>query len=121
MHEILYYETQRGDRPVEEFISGLNYKTRQKFYTKTLTMLASMGIKTPMSHAKPLKGGIYELRVRYASDEIRVLYYFCHKEYIVLTNAFRKTTSKTPPREIEKALIRKKDFEERVERGEIKL
>ena len=45
---------------------------------------------------------------------IRVLYFFCIGKKIILTNGFVKKTPKTPKKEIELAIIRRKEYMERM-------
>ena len=48
------------------------------------------------------------------ADQIRILYFFCFKDFIILTNAFAKTTSRVQRSAIEEAKTYRKDFLDRV-------
>lgn len=60
-----------------------------------------------------MKGGVFELRIKFASDITRIFYFFFVGHKIVLTNGFVKKTQKTPAHEIERALQYKADYERR--------
>jgi phage-related protein len=54
------------------------------------------------------------MRRRLSGDQVRILYFFCYKDFIVLTNWFTKNTGKVPVREIEKARKLRNDFIHRI-------
>jgi len=69
-------------------------------------------------YVKPLKGeknkGLYELRIKFASDIARIFYFtYCNNKYILL-HGFVKKTMKTPKNEIEKARKYMEDYQRRM-------
>jgi len=64
--------------------------------------------------------GIHELRVKLSGDEIRILYFFCYQDFIVLTHAFQKTTDKVPDAEIRKAKKYRQDFLQRMTEDDLR-
>jgi len=54
-----------------------------------------------------------ELRISVSKEEARIFYFFTIGNRIILTHGFIKKTQKTPPKEIEKALAYKADYERR--------
>jgi phage-related protein len=102
---ILLFESQRGDKPVEEFIKSQNSKTIAKIM-HVIDLLEKYGSFLSMPHSKKLSSPIYELRVR-GKPEIRILYVFIDGN-ICLLHAFKKQTQKTPKKEIDTALKRLK-------------
>ena len=62
-----------------------------------------------------MRRGIYELRMNHGKVQYRILYFFQGTSIVVLSHALRKTGI-VPPREIDKALERKKNFEQDPER-----
>jgi len=48
--------------------------------------------------------GLYEIRIEVGSNIYRIFSFFDHGNIVVLGNAFKKKTQKTPKQEIEKAL-----------------
>jgi len=119
-YKIRYYSKVSGEEPVKDFVEKLSVKSQQKFYAKACVLLKALGPKVPMPHAKPLGNGIYELRIQHGSDTFRVVYFF-YNEYAVLTNAFKKKTTKTPKEELDLARKRRKEILEEIRRKEIKL
>ncbi|MEG1427898.1 MAG: type II toxin-antitoxin system RelE/ParE family toxin [Oscillospiraceae bacterium] len=110
--ELEYYDTESGKIPVYEFLETLPVKLRAKAFSD-LELLEALGNQLPMPYAKHIRGGIYELRVKQASDIARVFYFFYVGQKIILTNGFIKKTQKTPPPEIKKAQKYKADYERR--------
>ncbi|WP_405561727.1 type II toxin-antitoxin system RelE/ParE family toxin [Streptomyces sp. NBC_01180] len=54
-------------------------------------LLATMGVRTPMPFARPLRNGVYELRPTFDGQATRVTYWFAPEHRIVLLTVFRKT------------------------------
>ena len=112
MWKIVYYETTKGDVPVKKFIDGLDCKMRARA-AQEIALLQEKGNAIRMPFSKPLRNGIFELRIQAASDISRIFYFFYDGKRIVLTNGFIKKTQQTPVAEIEKALRYKADYERR--------
>lgn len=110
--EVVFYKKENGDKPVEEFINSLNEKMRAKAIGQ-LKILKEKGRNLREPYSKYIKDGIFELRIQFASDITRIFYFFYVGDKIIVTNGFIKKTQKTPPKELEKALNYKKDFERR--------
>jgi phage-related protein len=62
--------------------------------------------QVPEKYFKHLEGtkGLYEIRVEVGSNIYRIFSFFDQGNLVVLGNAFKKKTQKTPKLEIEKAL-----------------
>ena len=101
--EVVFFESNRGEKPVEEFFGKQQLSARTKML-HLFELLEVYGSQLGMPHAKQLGSGIYELRVR-GKEEIRVFYGFKQKT-IYLLHAFKKQTQKTPRKELETALNR---------------
>ena len=104
-----YFETDRGDRPVEEFIDSLQDSTQMKFFYKR-SLLEEFGPRLPFPHARKLVHDIYELRFEGPNETARVLYFFVYGNRIIFTNGFKKKSQKTPEREINLAVQRRTTF-----------
>ena len=104
-----YFETDRGDRPVEEFIDSLQDSTQRKFFYKK-SLLEEFGPRLPFPHARKLVHDIYELRFEGPNETARVLYFFVDGNRIIFTNGFKKKSQKTPEREINLAVQRRAIF-----------
>ena len=117
--QLLYYIKKDGAKPVEEYIRKLSVNER----AKTLAFIDHLKEKGPDLHrpyADLLEDGIYELRIKLTGEQVRILYFFCYKDIIILTNAFEKHTDKVPKSEIRMAKKNRDDFLERYTEQEIR-
>ena len=112
MFDVEFYRLPNGKAPVEEFLDSLNVKMRNKALN-SLVLLEEFGNTLREPHSKPIGDGIFELRIKFASDITRIFYFFYVGNKIVLTNGFIKKTQKTSPTEIELAKKYKEDYEAR--------
>ena len=116
-YEVIFYEKQNGECPVEDFLNSLDKKMRAKL-SGLLTILQEHGNLLREPYSKPLGDGIFELRGQVGNDISRILYFFYFEGKIIVTNGFIKKTQKTPKNEIEKAKQYRKEFVERWEKDE---
>ena len=118
--EIHFYRIKNGDCPIEDFLDALSPKLRSKSL-QTIDYLRTFGneLRDPFSKKIEWKNeSIFELRVKQSNNIIRIFYFFCIGNRIILTNGFVKKTQKTPKKEIEKAIKLKKDYLKRDNEGE---
>ncbi|MEY8488200.1 type II toxin-antitoxin system RelE/ParE family toxin [Parabacteroides sp. ASD2025] len=66
--------------------------------------------KMPSHFIKFIRDGIYEFRVTYGSNEFRIFFIYDGDIVVVLFNAFKKKTQKTPDNEIKKAIKLKEEY-----------
>lgn len=85
-----------------------------------ISLLEENGPNLPRPYADILTDGIHELRVKLSGEQIRILYFFIYKNFIVLTHSFRKNSEKVPVTEIKKALKYREDFTKRFSLEKIK-
>lgn len=114
MWTIEYYETDSGKLPAYEFLCDLPLKLRAKAF-KDLMLLEELGTQITMPYSKPMKDGLFELRIQQSNNNARVFYFFVVGKRIILTNGFIKKTQKTPERELDRALDYKADYERRAQ------
>jgi hypothetical protein len=107
--QIIYYETKQGHCPVEEFIRNQKTRPRAKILN-WIELLESSGPQLPRPYADLLTDGIHELRIKVSGDQIRILYFFCYGDFIVLTHSFSKHTNRVSPAEISHAQHCRADF-----------
>ncbi|MDR0513014.1 MAG: type II toxin-antitoxin system RelE/ParE family toxin [Treponema sp.] len=115
----LYYFTHDNLTPVKEYIDGLSLREQAKTMA-FIALLEEMGPNLPRPYADILKDGIHELRIKLKGTQVRMLYFFCYRNVIVLTNAFDKHTSEVPKAEIESAKDRRADFLGRFSENDIR-
>ena len=112
MFDLEFYALPNGEKPVRIFLDSLNKKMRTKAVA-SLDILAQNGNTIREPYSKPLGKGLFELRIKFASDITRIFYFFYVDNKIVLTNGFVKKTQKTPPNEIALAMKYKSEYERR--------
>ena len=109
MYEVIFYEKENGEKPVEVFLDSLDIKMRAKTL-HMLEILAEKGNDLRMPYSRYLSAGIFELRITQGNNISRVLYFFYKNKQIIVTNGFVKKQQKMPISEIKLAKSRKKDF-----------
>ena len=114
--EVVFYEEENGDCPVEEFINSLDTKMRAKM-VGLLELLEEKGNQLREPYSKLLDDGIFEIRCTVGNNITRVLYFFYYEGKIILTNGFIKKTQKTPSGQIKLEKRRRADFQERMGRA----
>ena len=112
MFEVEFYALPDGKKPVKEFLDGLEPKMRAKALYG-LSVLEEYGNALREPYSKPIGDGLFELRIKFASDITRIFYFFIVGNKIILTNGFVKKTAKTPPSEIKRARDYKDNYERR--------
>ena len=113
--EVILYEKENGESPVEEFMSSLDVKMRAKLIG-LLEILEEKGNQLREPYSKHLEDGIFEIRCKVWNNISRVLYFFYYEGNIILTNGFIKKTQKTPRKEIELVKKYRADYKERIEK-----
>ena len=83
-------------------------------------LLEEKGPILPRPYADILDDGIHELRVKLSGKQIRILYFFCYRDFIVLTHAFQKKTTRVPKAELNKAKKYRDDFLYRADKSDPK-
>jgi len=116
---VLYYETASGSSPVQEFIDTRKDRDQAKIFS-WLNVLEEQGPNLPRPYADLLIDGIHELRIKLRGDQVRVLYYFCYKEFIILSHAFIKNINVVPKSEIKMAQKYRDDFLARFDEKKIR-
>lgn len=112
--DVNFYKEENGDCPVEQFLDSLDNKMKAKIL-KMIMLLQQNGNELREPYSKSLGDGIFELRVKQATDITRILYFFVIGNKIILTNGFVKKTQRTPQGEINLAKKYRDDFLRRKE------
>lgn len=110
MREIIFYRTRSNECPVEEFLDSLDSKQAQKV-AWVMQLVEELEL-VPQTYLKKLANTeeLWEIRVQQGNNIFRFLGFFDNKNFIVLTNGFKKKTQKTPKAEILLSEQRKKDY-----------
>jgi len=106
---VTYYSKQDSSKPVEKFLKELPVPIRAKALA-FIGLLEEKGPHLYRPYADLLEDGIHELRITLTGMQVRVLYFFCYQNIIVLTNVFNKHTDKVPKDQIKQAKESRTDF-----------
>jgi phage-related protein len=106
---IYYYDKADGTSPVKDYIDALPLRERAKTLA-FIGLLEANGPYLPRPYADLLKDGIHELRIKLTGTQVRLLYFFCYQNTVVLTNIFEKHTNIVPERGITLAKSYRTDF-----------
>jgi len=109
MYKIVFYTSHRGDSPIDEFLDSLQVKVRAKT-EKWMQKLQENGPYLPRPYSDTLRNKIRELRISHGSMEIRLLYFFWNRTYIVMVHGLIKKKSEVPEQDIERAIKLMNDF-----------
>lgn len=117
MFEVDFYEDRQGKQPVKEILLGLRDKARiskdaRIQYEKILTHIRALetyGTRIGEPQVKHIDGSLWELRPL----SHRILFFYWRDKKFILLHHFVKKTSKTPPKELDRARRNLKDFLER--------
>lgn len=89
MFDVIFYEGENGEKPVEIFLDSLDNKMRAKLLG-LLGILSEKGNSLREPYSKHLQDGIFEIRCKFGNNITRVLYFFYYNQRIILTNGFVK-------------------------------
>lgn len=105
--KVLFFQTARGDYPVNEFIDEQDMPTQTKI-ASAIRLLIDYGPYLKSPYIKKLQDKLYELRIS-GKVTVRILYTIAHSEYYLL-HAFKKKSQKIPIKELKTALDRMKEI-----------
>lgn len=102
--EINFYEDDKGNNPVEDFLSSLR-KINNPLAEQVAKGLVKL--KNRAYHREPLSKylelGLWELRIKSGSNILRIIYTFSKGKNIILLHGFIKKQQKTPINELKLA------------------
>ena len=116
----IYYEDLKGKQYAKNFIDSFDEKTRAKILAR-IEYLEKHWHEVRRPLVDKIDRDLYEIRVEFAWNNVRVLYAYMFKDYIVLLHGLVKKTEKIPVNDKEKARMRMLDFQIRYNKGKIKL
>ena len=113
--EVFFFREPKDDSvPLLAWFEGLPIKVQAKC-TERVDRLGEMGHELRRPEADFLRDGIYELRATCQGVHYRMLYFFTGKDVVVLSHGLTKERQ-VPPREIDRAVERRKQVEGNFER-----
>lgn len=96
VRNVIFYETDTGRSPVEEFLDTLSTKQARKA-AWVINLVEDMDVVPAEYFQKmPSTDELWEIRVRVAGNIFRFLGFFDGRKLVVLSHAFQKKTQKTP-------------------------
>ena len=107
--QVIYYSNNDGVMPVKEYIDSLSIRKRAKTMA-FIWLLEDRGPNLPRPYADLLEDRIHELRIKLSGTQVRILYFFCYRNLIVLTNVFDKHSNKVPKEQIKQEKENRTDF-----------
>ncbi|MCL2154949.1 MAG: type II toxin-antitoxin system RelE/ParE family toxin [Leptospirales bacterium] len=116
---VFYYSDKDGIMPVKNYIDNLSLRERAKTMA-FIGLLEERGPNLPRPYADILYDGIHELRIKLTGTQVRILYFFCYQNIIVLTNVFNKYSDKVDNSEIKLAKKSRIDFLKRFTEKDIR-
>lgn len=119
MYEIIFYHARNGESDILKYLDELADKAQTDKnarinHTKILAYLSALsqyGTRIGQPTVKHIEGSIWELRPL----SNRIFFFYWKDNKFVLLHHFVKKSQKTPPKEIEQARLKLKDFLERSE------
>lgn len=100
MYQAILYTTERGASPIDEFLDGLDKKSRAKVEAH-ISLLEEQGPNLKRPYADVVRGKIRELRIHFSSNQYRILYFFYLRDQIVLAHALGKKSRELKEKDIE--------------------
>jgi phage-related protein len=113
VRSIIFYQTESGDSPTEEFLDSLTGKQAQKVLW-VLRLIEELE-RVPSQYFKKLVNtdDIWEVRIQLGNNTFRLLGFFNQSADFVLTNGFAKKSQKTPSQDIAIAEKHKREYQSR--------
>jgi phage-related protein len=106
----IFFRTAAGAEPVRDLLAGMPPEDRRLVGRDIARVEFGWPIGMPL--ARPLGGGLHEVRSRLPGNRImRVFFFISGEERMVLLHAFLKKSRATPDRELALARARMREFQ----------
>jgi len=112
--EVFYYQTERSESPIEDFLNSLPSKAKAKCIAY-MDLLEEMGFDLPRSVIAKLRGDIWELRPEWAGTEYRFLYFALIGQRFVILHSLTKKRQRLKTKDIKLAETRMTELLRRIE------
>jgi len=97
--EIDFFVDERGDAPVEKYLTSLAVQQRAKALA-LIRMLEQEGPSLPFPYSSQVRGKLRELRTQQGKDKLRILYFGDAKRVFVLLHGIIKRSAQLPEEDI---------------------
>ncbi len=108
--QVIFFKKADGKVPMIDWLDDLEAKDKRKCLER-IERLRNQEYELNRPFAAYLRDDIYELRVKRGNVNHRMLYFFHEGRAVVISRGLIKKTQKVPPREIDRAMERKAEFE----------
>jgi len=105
--DVVFFETASGKQPVREYIKGLSKEDQKEVGADIRVVQDNFPMGLPL--VRKLKPELWEIR-SFIKDGINRVFFTFFNNKIILLHAIVKKMQKTPPKEIDVAIERLKDF-----------
>lgn len=105
---INFYETTSGQAPCEKFIETLPKGDKARL-AEVIVGLEKDGLAYSRAQFRQLQGKLWEIKFSSASGGFRMAYVLLTQDEIVILHIFKKTTQKTPQKDLDLAEKRMKE------------
>ncbi len=114
---VIFFQDEGGHAPVLAWLRELQAENAKAWANcrARIALLSQFGHELRRPAVDFLREGIYELRAKQGHVQYRILYFFHGRNVAVLSHSLTKEDS-IPPVEIERALKRKRQFEQNPEK-----
>lgn len=109
MIHLIYFREEDGSTPFVDWFLALPVKAQDRCRER-IERLRELGHLLRRPEADYLRDGIYELRVKAAGINYRMLYFFHGQTAVVISHGIVKQQAVVPPKEIDRAVRRKHEF-----------
>jgi phage-related protein len=115
--QVIFFQDEAGHAPVLDWLQDLQEENAKSWANcrARIVLLSQFGHELRRPAVEFLRDGIYELRAKQGHVQYRILYFFHNRNVAVLSHSITKEDS-IPPVEIERALKRKRQFEQNPEK-----
>jgi len=108
--QVIFFKRADDKVPMKDWLDDLEAKDRRKCLER-IERLRNQGHELNRPFAAYLRDDIHELRVKRGNVNYRMLYFFYEGRAVVISHGRTKKTQKVPPKEIDRAMQRKAEFE----------
>lgn len=105
----IFYRNEVGTEPVRDWLKALNKEERYLIGTDIKTV--EFGWPIGMPTCRPMGGGLFEVRTNLPPGRIARVLLCIYDSRLVLLHGFIKKTQKTPKKDLDLALDRKRKLE----------
>lgn len=112
---VVFFREDDSSVPALEWLDSLDHRARVKC-VGLIELLQERGHELRRPYVDYLRDGIYELRTHKGRVRYRMLYFFYGDVAAVISHGIVKKTARVPPKEIDRAIERKRKFAQNPQR-----